>query len=85
MDKMRLPFGVFKSFLRHYYWQKLAIVTITLILSCSNKEIYEAVQQNRLFECEHLPLAQYEDCMEGADGSYESYVKDREDLINSDE
>lgn len=56
------------------------LVVHTLLLGCSNREIYDAIQMNQWQECQRLPPAQYEDCMESLGGSYDSYELERRAL-----
>lgn len=57
-----------------------AFLTLTLLLiGCSNKQIYTAVQENRRVECSKLPQSQYEKCMSEYDTPYEEYERERQD------
>lgn len=53
----------------------LAICFALLIslYGCSNRQMYEAIQENRQQECNLLPVSQYEDCMKKYEESYDSY------------
>ncbi|MFK8047283.1 MAG: hypothetical protein AB8B81_02495 [Halioglobus sp.] len=59
----------------------LLLICIPIFLSaCSNKQIYDNIQDNQRLECSKLPQQQYEDCMKDYDTSYEEYQRDRQDL-----
>lgn len=61
---------------------KYAICIIgTLLVGCTNQEVYEAVQQNRQHECQKLPEPAAEKCMEQHSESYEDYEREREELL----
>lgn len=53
-----------------------------LLVGCSNKQIYTAIQENRRQECAKLPQAQYEKCMSEHDTSYEKYERGQPSTIN---
>lgn len=55
-----------------------ALAVIALVSSCSNRELFDAVQHNQALECSKLPQAQYEECMREIDVSYEEYERARE-------
>jgi hypothetical protein len=52
---------------------------VFLLVACSNKQIYTAVQQNQQLECGKLPQSRYEECMRELEGSYEDYERDRQE------
>ena len=52
------------------------------ITGCSNKQIYEGIQQNRQYECEKLVAPQREECLRQHSESYEDYQRSREELLN---
>ncbi len=54
---------------------------LLLCCGCTNKEVYNAIQQNRQFECRKLPPTQYEECMEEYSQPYEKYREEREEVI----
>lgn len=56
----------------------LILVTAVALLGCSNKQIYNAVQENRRVECGKLPQNQYEKCVSEYDTSYEEYQRERQ-------
>ena len=62
---------------------KVTIFSITLIVlsSCTNQELYEAVQHNVQLECQKLPQDQLEQCMVDAGEPYDSYSRKRQEVI----
>jgi len=55
---------------------------ILLLMACTNQQTYEAVQQNRLQECQKLPPTAAEKCKEQHSQSYEDYQKNREEVLD---
>jgi len=51
----------------------MALLATTI--GCSSKQVYEAIQESWEQECRQMPVAQYEDCIEGYEQSYDSYKK----------
>ena len=62
----------------------LYIMIALLLMSCSNRQIYTAIQENRRLECSKLPQGQYEKCMSEYDTPYDEYEREREAAINSE-
>jgi len=56
----------------------LLVISI-LISSCSNRQLYDAIQKNQKSECQRLPSSQHEECMKGLDETYDSYEKKRKE------
>ena len=57
----------------------LSVLSIIAISSCTNKQIYEAVQPKYdEAECSKLPRPQYEECLERETMSFEEYERERE-------
>jgi len=58
--------------------------TILLLLislqACSSRQAYEAMQMRERNECLKVPESQYDECMERADESYDTYKQNREEL-----
>jgi len=61
-----------------------AICCSFLICSCSNEQIYTAIQVNQRLECSKLPQPQYEDCMKELETSYDDYERDRQELLKGE-
>ena len=55
-----------------------------LLMGCSNRQIYTAVQENRRLECSKLPQGQYEKCMSEYDTPYEEYERERQAAISNE-
>jgi hypothetical protein len=60
------------------------LIIALLLIGCSHKQIYTAVQENRRVECSKLPQSQYENCMSEYDTSYEEYERERQAAFNSE-
>lgn len=60
----------------------MSITTLGVFLAaCCNQQLYNAIQQNRQLECQKLPGTQYDECMKEVSEPYESYERDREELM----
>jgi hypothetical protein len=57
------------------------LLLVIFILGCSNKQMYESIQENQRLDCYKLPQPQYETCMEELGESYEDYQRAREEAI----
>lgn len=57
----------------------LMIAVLTLV-ACSNKQMYESVQTNRLNACEKLIGSQREECIAQHSTPYTDYQRERETL-----
>jgi hypothetical protein len=58
-----------------------AIVLCVFALSaCSNRQVYDAIQQNQQLECQKLQGSQYEECMKQVSEPYDAYKRDRDEL-----
>ncbi|BDX01390.1 MAG: hypothetical protein ACPGRG_14015 [Marinomonas sp.] len=51
--------------------------TFTLILGCSNKDVYSNLQRSHAFSCQSLKATQHEECMSQYSDSYEDYTAKR--------
>ncbi|MCQ3829098.1 hypothetical protein HXX02_06550 [Microbulbifer elongatus] len=56
-----------------------------LVSACSNQQIYEGIQQNRLQNCEKYPDAQYAECLARHQKDYEEYERERQALLKGTE
>lgn len=62
------------------------IAVSALISSCSNRQIYDSVQNNRRMECDKMPdSAQRDACLEQYSESYDSYQRKREELLEEEQ
>ena len=50
-----------------------------LISACSNRQIYEAIQNNQKLECQKLQQDEYEKCMDRLSESYDQYQNKRQE------
>jgi hypothetical protein len=51
-----------------------------LLLGCTNKQVYNAVQDAQVLECQQYPDTRYDRCMEELSVPYEEYERDRRAL-----
>ncbi|MBN2865299.1 MAG: hypothetical protein JXK16_04770 [Thiotrichales bacterium] len=51
------------------------LITSTLLASCSNQQVYNAIQVNQQSKCQKLPPSQYDDCIKQQSESYEEYQR----------
>jgi hypothetical protein len=55
-----------------------------LLIACSNRQVYTAVQQNQQLQCSKLPQDRYEECVREIDESYDDYEREREELLRNE-
>ncbi|MCG8413373.1 MAG: hypothetical protein MI746_04045 [Pseudomonadales bacterium] len=65
--------------------QRLSVAVVMLVCAaalanCSNRAIYETVQQNQLRRCEEIPIPQQANCREQFQTSFEEYTRERNEL-----
>ncbi|KAA0014732.1 hypothetical protein F0A17_00455 [Billgrantia pellis] len=60
----------------------LGLVALVLA-SCTTRAVYEGIKQNHLNECNQLPGAQREECLDHLPPDYETYRRQHE-AITSD-
>lgn len=59
----------------------LIILAVPLLTAgCTNRQIYEALQNSLKNECLNVPPDQYEECVEKASIAYETYLENLRDL-----
>lgn len=51
---------------------------LVLLQACTNREVYDALQNRQKVLCQEQPKSEYEKCMQQADESYDTYKKNRE-------
>ena len=56
-------------------------IFVSLLIACTNQEVYKAVKENRLQECQKLPPSAYEECTKQYGQSYEEYETERQELL----
>jgi len=65
---------------KHALYNRLivgALVMAWLPLSCSNRQIYQAIQENSLRDCELIPYPQRSQCEKQYNKPYEEYERER--------
>lgn len=58
------------------------VVSIALA-NCSNRQLYNNIQQDRQLACQKLPYSQHEECMRAHAESYDDYIKRRRETVNA--
>lgn len=56
-----------------------------LTVACTNQQAYQAVQNNRLHECQKMPPSAAEKCTEQHGQTFEDYQRHRQETLNSHE
>ena len=54
----------------------LAVASVTIV-GCSNRQMYEGFQASRRTNCLSVPPKKYDNCMEKANISFETYQRQR--------
>lgn len=62
----------------------LIATSLTALIGCSNKSIYEAVQTGNIHECQFGQESQRERCLERVSESYEDYEKSRQEVLEDE-
>lgn len=60
----------------------ILIAIASACAACSNKALYENIQQNQLRACENLPVPQQAHCKSQYDTTYEDYRRGLEDVAD---
>lgn len=66
--------------LMHKLHPVVLVLCVLALPACSNRQVYEAIQQNRQLECQKLPGTRYEECMRQYSEPYDEYKRDRDEL-----
>jgi len=61
------------------------IAVVSAGAACSNKALYENIQQNQLRACESLPVPQQAQCKSQYDTTYEEYRRGLEQIGETDQ
>jgi len=65
--------------------QKKICVFVVLIMiglsACSNKEMYKSLKKREEVLCNQVPASEYEECMKNAEGDYDKYKEQRNEII----
>lgn len=66
--------------------KKIWVIFLACILTsgCSSKAVYDNIQRNNRQECNDVPPAQYEECMERSNKSYKDYERERKAVVGED-
>jgi hypothetical protein len=56
----------------------IILLCLTLAQACSNRQVYDAIQNRQKVLCQEVPRSEYQKCMEEADASYDTYKKERD-------
>lgn len=57
----------------------LLVLIAGLLVACSNRQLYSAIRENRLQECETYPVPQQAECRARYQMDYEEYERLREE------
>lgn len=55
------------------------LIMLVLLASCSNRQIYNTIQENRRQECQKLPSSQAEECTERYSMPFDTYQQRQEE------
>ncbi len=59
----------------------LIVAAIFSMAACSNRQVYDSIQANRTNECNTLSGVQREKCLESLAPDYNTYQKQRQELL----
>jgi hypothetical protein len=54
------------------------VLSLVPMQACSNRQMYEAIQNRQRVLCQEVPRSEYQKCMEEADESYRTYKQERD-------
>ena len=61
----------------------LGILTLVLVSACSNRQMYEQMQNGQRLNCEKLPTSdEYDECITRASVPYDVYRRNFEEVID---
>lgn len=60
------------------------LVVTAMLPACSNKDVYQAIQNNQEMECQKLPATAREECLRDLSGPYEDYERDRQSVLKDE-
>jgi hypothetical protein len=88
LDKAMPPFGAGDTRPRIQSRRILPLLLIPLLAgmlsACTSRNLYEAIQQNRLQRCEEIPIPQQANCRAQYQQSYEDYKNERDALLEDE-
>jgi hypothetical protein len=56
---------------------------VVLLHACSDRQVYDALQNRQKVLCQEAPRSEYQKCMDAANESYDTYKKERESVEKS--
>lgn len=62
----------------------IGLVLLVLLAACSNKAVYDSVQNDQRWQCEKEPLSAQQECRERVAKSYDQYERERQELLEGD-
>lgn len=62
----------------------LVPLLVGTLSGCTNRNLYQAIQQNRLQRCEEIPIPQQANCRAQYQQSYEDYKSERDALLEDE-
>jgi hypothetical protein len=65
--------------------QIIAVLLLPLVSACSTQNWYTGAQSAQQAHCMQGPYAEYEECMQQSTGDYNTYSKNREQLLKQDQ
>lgn len=57
-----------------------AVILLLAMAGCTSEQLYNAIRDNRIQDCENLPIPQQEHCRSLYQTTYEEYARDLEKL-----
>jgi hypothetical protein len=65
---------------KNYFAFACLLFCLFATASCSNKQMYEALQIKQKNECQKVPPSEYGECMARTKKSYEQYEAERQEI-----
>lgn len=63
----------------------LMVIVTAAVSACSNQQMYDGIQQNRIQHCERYPDSQYNECVAQYQKDYREYERERQELLKKGE
>ncbi|MCP5123517.1 MAG: hypothetical protein H6984_13770 [Pseudomonadales bacterium] len=57
------------------------LLCVLALAACSQRQVYDTIQNNQQLECQKLPGTQYEECMKQVSEPYDDYKRERDELV----
>lgn len=58
----------------------LLILSVTVLIACSNRQVYEASQTSQKNQCDLLQLGEREECLKHLPPAYSDYERERQKI-----